>query len=161
MKTLLLATLMLSGQAFSATAANNMQPTQLDDLIRGEMTAIKTYSQVLEKVKDPAEMKQLTAIKQDHVNAVATLKRYATKDVLEDTTSTGPWGTFTEAFTGAAKMMGNTTAVKALTQGEEHGVTEYKEALADDNITPDLKKVIKATLLPKQEGHIKALKSFI
>jgi rubrerythrin len=160
MKFLLTAlTLVLSVSAFSAEG--DMKPTQMDDLIRGEMSAVKVYDQVLEKVKDPKEASRLNAIRKDHVNAVATLKRFASADVKEDTQTVGPWGTFTEAWTGAAKLMGNTAALKALTQGEEHGISEYKEALEDKNVSADVKKMIKSSLLPKTEEHIKSLKTFM
>jgi rubrerythrin len=158
MKNLLItAALALSASAF---AADKPMTTQLDDLIRGEMSAVRVYNQVLEKVKDPAEVKKLTAIRTDHMNAVASLKRYATADVKEDTKTVGPWGTFTEAWTGAAKLMGNETALKALRTGEEHGITEYKEALDDSAISADLKNMIKSKFLPQTESHIKTLNAF-
>lgn len=167
MKVLLMSlALALSASSFAADKKMEnteaaMAPTQLDDLIRGEMAAVKSYDQVLEKVKDAKVVSKLTAIRKDHMNAVATLKRYATTDVKEDTMTAGPWGTFAKSWTGAASLIGNETALKALTQGEEHGVTEYKEALADDNVSADLKKMIKSSLLPKQEEHIKTIQTFM
>ena len=71
-------------------------PSQLDDLIRGEMAAVKTYNVVLEKVKNAEELKNLKAMKEDHEKAIVTLKRFATSDVKEDTTSSGVWGEFTK-----------------------------------------------------------------
>ncbi len=144
-----------------SSAAKNMEPTQLDDLIRGEMAAVKTYDTALEKVKDEKEMSKLKAIREDHVNAVAKLKTFADKDVADDTKTAGAWGAFATAYTGGAKLFGNDAALKALTQGEEHGINEYKEALADDTIKPELKQMIKTQFLPKQESHIKTLKTFM
>lgn len=162
--------LALSANAFSAdnkatnkmnSATKNMEPTQLDDLIRGEMTAVKTYDTALEKVKDEKEAAKLKKIREDHVNAVSKLKTFANKDVKEDTTSAGPWGAFATAYTSGAKLFGNEAALKALQQGEEHGINEYKEALEDDKIKPELKQMIKTQFLPKQEEHIKTLKTFM
>ncbi len=145
-----------------ATNALGMEKaTQLDDLIRGEMAAVKSYDTVLTKVKDEKELAKLKAIREDHVNAVTKLKTFATKDVKEDTTSSGPWGGFASAYVGGAKLFGNETALKALTQGEEHGIREYKEALNDENIKPELKEMIKTQFLPKQEEHIKTIKTFM
>jgi hypothetical protein len=137
----------------------NMAPSHLDDLIRGEMSAVNVYNQVLEKATDGKETKELRTIRKDHENAVATLRRYANADVKEDTRTSGAWGTFAAAWTGTAKLMGNAAAIKALQEGEEHGVSEYKEALADKNISTDLKNLIKVNLLPKQEAHLKTLKT--
>jgi len=169
MKTLLPAVLIaLSFNAFSDTqtnrsksAMNENRPTQLDDLIRGEMAAVKTYDTALKKITDQNEKKKLTTIRENHVNAVAKLKTFANKDVREDTETSGAWGAFATAYTGGARLMGNDMALKALTQGEEHGIKEYKEALDDATIKPELKQMIRTQFLPKQEEHIKALKGFM
>ena len=148
--------------SFAATTAKTMTgPSQLDDLIRGEMAAVKTYNIVLENVKNETEVKSLTAMKKDHVNAVETLKRYATAEVKEDTTSAGAWGAFAKAWTKGATLFSDKTALRALTQGEEHGVREYNEALKDENVSADVKKIIKSTLLPRQEEHVKTLQTFL
>lgn len=169
MKTFIMSlVLALTSSAFAAdnmakakNAMNMNQPSQLDDLIRGEMAAVKTYDTALEKVKDPKEVEKLKMIRKDHVNAVEKLKTYATKDVKEDTTTAGAWGAFASAYTGGARLFGDETALKALTQGEEHGINEYKEALDDETIKPELKQMIKTQFLPKQQEHIKTLKSFM
>lgn len=157
MKLILASLLMVT--SISALAAD--KPSQLDDLIRGEMAAVKTYDQVLEKTTNSSEKKKLTSIRQDHAMAVTKLKSFADKEVREDTTTSGAWGTFTKAWVGSAKLFGNETALKALSQGEEHGVSEYKEALEDDNLKAELKRVIRTELLPKQEKHISTIKTFM
>lgn len=138
-----------------------MGASQLDDLIRGEMAAVKAYDQVISKIKDEAEAKKLKMIKESHVTAIEKLKSYGSKDVQEDTKSAGAWGTFAKVYTGGASLLGDKTALKALKQGEEHGVREYKEALNDDSIKPELKEVIRTQFLPKQEEHIKTLNTFM
>lgn len=155
--------LALTTAAFGASNTNTAgvknadESSQLDDLIRGEMAAVKTYDSALEKVKDTKERKELQKIREDHVTAVEKLKTFATKDINEDTKSAGAWGAFSTAYTGTAKLFGNDAAMKALKQGEEHGVNEYKEALEDDNIKPELKQMIRTQFLPKQQEHIKTL----
>jgi uncharacterized protein (TIGR02284 family) len=162
MKSIFASLLLLSSFfSFAASKNSDMNPTQLDDLIRGEMAAVKTYDQVLEKTKDEKERAKLMSIRDDHKNAVTKLKGFANKEVKEDTTSAGAWGAFTKAWTGSAKLFGNETALKALSQGEEHGIREYKEALEDDSIKPELKQMIKTQFLPKQEEHLKTIKTFM
>ena len=148
-------------QAKVENKLNSMAPSQMDDLIRGEMAAVKSYNQVLEDVKDKDERAKLEKIKKNHENAVAKLKGFASGDVKEDTESAGAWGAFATAWTGGAKLMGNETALKALSQGEEHGVKEYKEALEDDKIQPELKQMIRTQFLPKQEEHLKTIKTMM
>lgn len=140
---------------------NSFGATQLDDLIRGEMSAVKTYDQVIAKIKDEKEVEKLKAIRDNHQNAVDKLKTHASKDVKEDAQSTGVWGTFTKAWTGGAKLFGDNAALKALSQGEEHGIREYKEALNDENVRPEVKQMIRTQFLPKQEKHLETLKTFM
>ena len=141
----------------------NDQMTQMDDLIRGEMAAVKTYDTVLADMKEGAERTRLQAIRADHQAAVDRLSKYVAgkPDLLEDTESAGAWGGFATAWTKGAKLMGNDAALKALQMGEEHGIREYKEALEDKSIDKNLKAQIKTEMLPKQEKHIESLKSFM
>ncbi len=172
MKFFVFLSLVLSMNAFSAetkmnaTGATakpqNNEATQMDDLLRGEMAAVKAYDTALPDLKG-SEKERLQAIRADHQVNVDRLTKYVAgkPDLLEDTESAGAWGTFASAWTKGAKLMGNKTALKALQTGEEHGITEYNEALKDDSIDKNLKAQIKNELLPKQEMHIKTLKSFM
>lgn len=148
-----------------AMAADPMagKSTQLDDLVRGELSAMKAYDAALGDMKDGKEKTALMAIRKDHDRATTILSKYVAgkKSVLEDTESAGPWGTFAKTWTKGAALMGNKTALSALTQGEEHGINEYKEALEDKTIPADLKATIKAELLPAQQKHISTLKTFM
>ena len=156
----------LSLNAFSANTKmekkmDSMAPTQMDDLIRGEMSAVKSYDTILADMKDGAEKTKLEKIRANHETAVEKLKGFASKEVKEDTKSAGAWGSFATVWTSGAKLMGNKTALKALTQGEEHGITEYKEALDDASIKPELKQMIRTQFIPKQEEHLKTIKSMM
>jgi glutaredoxin-related protein len=153
--------LFLLALSLSQYSQAEYKPSQLDDLIRGEMAAVRTYDEVLAKVKDPDEVKSLKTMKVDHMNAVETLKRYASEDVKEDTQTAGAWGTFSRTWTKGATIFGDKTALSALNQGELHGVGEYREALEDKNVDPAVKKIIRSSLLPRQEEHVKTLKTFL
>lgn len=170
--------LFVSLSAFTANTNNkatedNMKPvtakpsdkeaTQLDDLVRGEQAAMKAYDQLLSDTKDEKMKAKLQMIRKDHENAVSKLSKYVAgkKDLLGDTEDAGAWGTFAKTWTKGGQLMGNKTALKALQQGEEHGINEYKEALKDDTLSAELKKAIQSELLPAQQKHIEALKTFM
>jgi uncharacterized protein (TIGR02284 family) len=159
MKFSLLASLLLMS---SVSLAVNKEPTQLDDLVRGELAALKAYDQVLKETKDEQVKSRLQTIRNDHEKAVSHLSKYVAgkKELLEDTESAGPWGSFAKTWTKGASLFGNDAALAALRQGEEHGIREYKEALEDDSISHELKQAIKTEMLPKQEKHIETLKTF-
>lgn len=152
---------MLVALSFNAFSASSMAPTQMDDLIRGEMAAVKSYTTILGDMKPSKEKTKLEKIRANHENAVSKLKKFATADVKEDTDSSGAWGAFASAWTGGAQLIGNKTALKALTQGEEHGIDEYKEALNDDTIKPELKQMIRTQFIPKQQEHLKTIKELM
>lgn len=146
----------------TAKPANN-ESTQLDDLVRGENAAMKAYDQLLTDTKDEKMKTKLQAIRKDHEAAISKLSKYVAgkKDLLQDTEDAGAWGTFAKTWTKGGQLMGNKTALKALQQGEEHGINEYEEALKDESLSADLKKTIKAELIPAQKKHLETLKSFM
>jgi hypothetical protein len=144
----------------TTTAIAITPPTQLDDLIRGEMAAVKAYDVAIKDLKNGSERSSLMRLRDSHQAAVVKLNKYAKNlpSVKEDVKTVGPWGTFAKAWVKGATLISNNAALTALKQGEEHGVDEYKEALDDATISNDLKTEIRATMLPLQEKHILTLK---
>lgn len=134
---------------------------QIDELIRGEISAVESFDAVINKVKDASELTQLSEIRQDHVRAVETLKKFAGPDVEGKTDSSGPWGTFTTAFAGGASFFGDKAAINALKVGEQHGLNEYKEALEDDGVRPEVKELIRTELIPCQERHLAVIENYL
>jgi hypothetical protein len=53
-------------------------------------------------------------------------------------------------------LLGNTTAVKALKEGEERGIKDYEKALHEGNLAEDCQAVVR-TLLPRTRAHLEAL----
>lgn len=131
----------------------------IDSLLRGELSAVEAYNQVIAKVSDKAEVSKLQAFKQDHEKSVTTLRRFANSEVVADAQDSGPWGVFVKAFTGTASVFGDKAALAALKTGESHGAMEYERALKDDSISAELKNIIRAELLPCQQKHIAAIET--
>lgn len=135
----------------------------VDELIRGELSAVQSIDAILGKITDQKEKTELYAIRQDHFVAVDKLSRFAGKDFKEhklDQTA-GPWGTFASAFTGGASFFGDKAALKALKVGEEYGVKEYKTAIDDAAADSNLKQIIQADLLPQLERHIRTIDGYL
>lgn len=149
--------------SFKQTSAMKYTPTQLDDLMRGEMAALKAYDQALTDLKDENERSKLLAIRNDHEKALSAMSKYVEgkPELLKDTEEAGPWGTFAKNGTKGRGVTGNEGALKALRQGEEHGINEYEEALKDEKISKGLKDQIKSQFLPNQKKHIKSLNELI
>lgn len=131
--------------------------SQLNSLLRGEMSAIETYRQAREKVGDMGfgseEMRQLQL---DHRDAADALWHHIEQHGGSPSEGSGAWGTFAKAVEGVAKIFGDTTALKALKEGEEHGLKDYQDALNDKNLPADCQALIRG-LMEKQRGHIATL----
>ena len=71
----------------------------------------------------------------------------------------GAWGSIATGIQGTANLFGSGSAVEVLLQGERHGHDDYKDALDDDEVLPECKTLIRATLLPRVERHMGALET--
>ncbi len=135
---------------------------QVDELIRGEMSAVKSIDVILARMKDETEKSQLHAIREDHVMAVDKLKGFAGSEFRESAIKTsGPWGAFASAFTTGASFFGDKAALRALKVGEQHGLNEYQEAMKDSSIDAKLRTVIQNDLLPMQEQHLRTIETYL
>jgi hypothetical protein len=60
---------------------------------------------------------------------------------------------------GAATIFGDATALKALKEGEEHGLRDYRDAL--DSLDPESRRLVAEQIIPAQERHITTLEGMI
>lgn len=128
----------------------------LNSLLRGEMSAIETYRQAIEKLgSDPHDpwIEELRALQRDHRDAADALWHHVEQHGGKPSESSGPWGAFAQAVEGVAKLLGNTGALKALKEGEEHGLKDYEDALQDHTLPADCQAMIRG-IIPKQRAHI-------
>ncbi|MBA4063408.1 MAG: ferritin [Isosphaera sp.] len=129
----------------------------LNALLRGELSAVETYDQAMSKFEDQKVLADLQKIREEHARAAGVLREKVVRFGAEPAGSSGPWGAFAAAVTGAAQALGPSTALAALRQGEEHGVNEYEDALGNDAVHPDCKEMIRTDLLPRCRGHVDEL----
>ena len=137
-----------------ATTTTNVET--LNSLLRGEMSALETYRQAIEKLEDnnaPGSA-ELHALRRDHRDAADVLWHHLESHGEKPSEGSGPWGAFAQAVTGTAKLFGNTAALKALKEGEEHGVKDYEDALHDEHLPADCQSLIRNQLLPRQREHV-------
>jgi uncharacterized protein (TIGR02284 family) len=132
--------------------------TTLNSLLRGEMSALETYRQAVEKFRHENEpgLEQLRAIQRDHRDAADALWHHIERHGGKPSEGSGPWGSFAKAVEGAAQLFGDTAALKALKEGEEHGLKDYQDALEDKNLPADCRELI-LSFIPKQRQHIAIL----
>jgi uncharacterized protein (TIGR02284 family) len=129
-----------------------------NSLLRGELSAIETYSQALAKFVDDPARSALEDIRFDHEASASRLRDHILEMDAEPSTDSGAWGEFAKAVEGTAKILGETAALEALERGENHGIDEYEKALRNPDVMDEIKTVIRTRLLPVLTEHIATLK---
>lgn len=132
-----------------------------NSLLRGEISAIETYTQAIDKFRGESEVATLAEIRREHIDSANRLRHNVREMGGEPTTDSGAWGTWAKAVEGTAKLMGETAAIKALLEGEEHGQKDYESALKSDEVLPGCKDMIRSELLPRQVSHIATLRTLM
>ncbi len=126
----------------------------LNELLRGELSAVETYRQVLDQVRDEPEAASVQRILQEHSDAVETLREHVQMFGGKPDETSGVWGAFAKTVTGSAKIFGDMAALKALKEGEEHGLREYEDILEEEGLASICRQMITTTFLPRQRNHI-------
>jgi len=136
------------------------QTTDLDalnELLRGEMSAIETYRQALEAESSAQDLHHFA---QDHRDAADQLWHHVEQHGGQPSEGSGPWGSWAKVVEGTAKLFGNAASLKALKEGEEHGLKSYQSALENEDMAPECLTLIR-NLADKQREHITGLDRLI
>ena len=140
-----------------------MQSTNLNtlnSLLRGEIAATETYQQAIDKLGAAAEAAELRQMHAEHRAAANTLRQHVHEHAAKPDQSSGTWGGWAKLVEGTAAMFGEANALRALKEGEEHGVKDYEAALKDKTMAPECVDLIRQ-LLPKTKQHVVALDRMI
>ncbi len=122
---------------------------QLNSFLRGELSAVETYRQAIDKVEeDPSLRGVLERCKASHQTRADMLSTQITRLGGEPTTGSGVWGSFAKLAEGGAKLFGKKAAVSMLEEGEDHGLADYRRDL-DDLDTP-VRMFVENEILPAQ-----------
>lgn len=120
---------------------------QLNELLRGELSACETYRQALDKLSDYGQRAKLQDCLVSHEQRVAKVRQHITQIGCTPDTDSGPWGAFAKLVEGGAKIFGEGAAIGALEEGEDYGLKQYREAGELDQAVRD---VVQRELLPAQ-----------
>jgi len=133
------------------------QINTLNELLRGELAATETYQQAMAKVGSGPGADELRQLRDEHREAANTLRQHVHTHGGKPDQGSGAWGAFAKTIAGAAKLFGNTAALKALKEGEESGAKSYESVLKDKDLADDCKELVRNTLLPQTRAHITTL----
>ena len=135
---------------------------QLNSLLRGEISAAETYRMAIDKISagDSAEnVGLLREIQEEHGRAAQGLRDRIQELGGEASDSSGTWGAWAKTVQGAMSLFGDTSSLKALKEGEEHGLKDYQEAF--DDVDANSGQLIQNQLIPAQQRHINLLDQLI
>jgi uncharacterized protein (TIGR02284 family) len=134
---------------------------QLNSLLRGEISAVQTYEQAIEEIgnqhgRDAAELRRIAQEHGEHAQDLRARVRVLGGDPDD---SAGAWGAVVRTVEGVSRVLGGVSALKALREGEEHGMRDYRDALSELDF--ESRRLVQDVLLPAQLLHIQALDAMI
>ena len=136
---------------------------QLNSLLRGEISAAETYRMAIDKIADStntvANAGLLREIQEEHGRAAQGLRDRIRELGGEASDSSGAWGVWAKTVQGTMNLFGDASSLKALKEGEEHGLKDYQEAL--DDVDPTSVQLIQNQFIPAQQRHINLLDQLI
>src|SRR6266516_5422786 len=137
---------------------------QLNSLLRGEISACETYRMAIDKVADSDHgamnnVSILREIETEHEMAAQELRSRIGELGGRPSDSSGAWGAWAQTVQGTMNLFGDTSALKGLKEGEEHGLKDYQEAL--DDTDAQTAQLIQGELIPNQQKHISILDQLI
>lgn len=129
----------------------------IHSLVRRELSAVEIYKLAISKVGREPAGDELWRIEREHEQAVDLLLASLRRRGEPSPTSSGLRGAWSKVVEGAAMIRGSKAAIRALKEGERHGLHDYEDALKDEVLDPEVKALIRARLLPQTRAHIPAL----
>lgn len=134
---------------------------QLNSLLRGEISAAETYQMALDELSDSShsqvamQLNLLRQVQEDHARAAQSIRDRIRALGGSASDSSGAWGAWAQTVQGTANLLGDTSALKSLKEGEEHGLKDYEEAL--DDVDSSSAGMISSQFIPAQQRHISLL----
>ena len=128
---------------------------QLNSFLRGELSAVETYRQALERLTSSQASTQLRECLTSHQQRVSLLRSRIQLLGGQPSEDSGAWGAFAKMIEGGAAVFGEKAAIAALEEGEDHGLKDYKADL--DKLDSESRRLVESQLLPAQQQTHRAL----
>jgi hypothetical protein len=136
---------------------------QLNSLLRGEISAAETYRMAIDKLiedeRDPGQVAILRELQRDHIRAASIFRKRIAELGEASGESSGAWGAWAKVAMGTAQLFGDNAALRALKDGEDHGLKEMR--LSVENLDAESAELVEKGLIPAQERHIHRISSLI
>ena len=124
--------------------------SNLNSLLRGEISAVETYDQAIKHLKNQP-VNDLIANRNCHRKRVELIASNIRQHGGTPDATSGAWGSFTRMIERGASLISNQTVTAALEEGEDRGVAQYRKP---GDLDPSSILMINTVLLPRQlETH--------
>jgi len=122
---------------------------RLNDLLKGEIAAVETYSQAIDKIKDQSLCSELREVQGCHADRALLLHDKVSSLGREPAKGSGMWGALANMLEGSAKLFGEKAAIGMLEEQEDKELADYRKLSkeAEPALQPFLQ-----NLLQRQEG---------
>lgn len=127
---------------------NEKDIKKLNSFLRGELSAVETYDQCIEKMSEPIVIEQLRRLRSSHEYRVTQLRQRIAALGGQPEQSSGAWGTFAKLVEGGAKVFGKSAAISALEEGEDHGKKDYADL---GELSAGTREFVSRVLVPEQQ----------
>jgi len=121
---------------------------QLNSFLRGELSAVETYQQAIDRLPNSVNRGLLEECARSHQKRAVLLAQEVRRLGGEPATSSGAWGAFAKLVEGGAQVFGESMAIAALEEGEDHGRDDYQRDLHD--LEPSARFFVEQYVLPEQ-----------
>jgi demethoxyubiquinone hydroxylase (CLK1/Coq7/Cat5 family) len=129
----------------------------LNSFLRGEISAVETYRQALERLNHSTSRSQLLDCHLSHEQRIEKLRAQVARLGGQPSDNSGPWGAFAKLVEGGAKIFGEKAAISALEEGEDHGLKLYRDEIS--KLDQDSRRLVETELLPAQERTHRTMSS--
>lgn len=124
--------------------------TNLNSLLRGEISAVETYDQAITHLQD-SQIDDLIANRDCHRKRVDLLSGNIRSHGGTPDATSGVWGGFARLVERGASLIGEKSVIAALEEGEDRGLAQYRHP---GELDPSSIQLIQTVLLPRQlETH--------
>ena len=123
--------------------------SQLDSFLRGELSAVGTYTMALSRLAESPHSGALREALQSHQKRADQLRQHIRMGGGNPSETSGVWGAFARLYEGGMAMFGEKAAINALESGEDHGIADFKRGL--DDLDSECLAFMQREILPEQE----------
>ena len=120
----------------------------LNECLRGELSAVETYDLALAAVNDLEVARVLRQLRDQHEQRVLRLRDAIRHHGGQPVASSGAWGLFAKLVQRGADLLGDRALAAALEEGEDHGVKTYTRHAED--FRREVRELVLGELLPAQ-----------